>query len=162
MTSDFQVGQVASDFTNQAYVVKYLNRVVRQVKKHLTSSDVICECTLSKFQSLYDLCTCHFTRYSVDFTCILYELNCVIVRMPLQKIIRPILRELRLRQRPEVGLGGVRGWMIWRVQYVENHGCRTTAFYRKDYEGVAGKLAPSASMQHGLFVMKIVHKLKIK
>ena len=40
--------------------------------------------------------------------------------------------------------------MIWRVQYVENHGCRTTAFYRKDYEGVAGKLAPSASMQHGL------------
>ena len=48
----------------------------------------------------------------------------------------------------------MRGWMIWRVQYVENHGCRTTAFYRKDYEGVAGKLAPSEAPW--TFVVKII------
>ena len=29
MKSDFKVGQVASDFTKKAYVVKYLIRVVR-------------------------------------------------------------------------------------------------------------------------------------
>ena len=53
----------------------------------------------------------------------------------------------------------MRGWMIWRVQYVENHGCRTTAFYRKDYEGVAGKLAPSEAPW--TFVVKIILKLKM-
>ena len=48
MTSDFQVGrylgQAASGFTKQAYVVKYLIRVGRQVKNTQKTSDVICEC----------------------------------------------------------------------------------------------------------------------
>ena len=45
MTSDFwvdtQVGHGASDCTKQAYVVKYLIRVGRQVKNTLKISDVI-------------------------------------------------------------------------------------------------------------------------
>ena len=48
MTSDFQVGQAASDFTTQAYVVKYLIRVGRQVKYAPKTSDVICECSLGQ------------------------------------------------------------------------------------------------------------------
>ena len=40
-----QVGQAASDFTTQAYVVKYLIRVGRQVKNAPKISDVICECS---------------------------------------------------------------------------------------------------------------------
>ena len=50
-TSDFQVGrqvgQAESDFTKQAYVVKYLIRVGRQVKNAPKTSDVICECSLT-------------------------------------------------------------------------------------------------------------------
>ena len=49
MTSKFQigrqVGQVASDFTKVAFVVKYLIRVGRQVKNTQKPSDVICECS---------------------------------------------------------------------------------------------------------------------
>ena len=40
-----QVGQAASDFTKQAYVVKCLMRVGRQVKNISKPSDVICECS---------------------------------------------------------------------------------------------------------------------
>ena len=47
MTSDFyvgkKVGQAASDFTKQAYVVKYLIRVGRQVKNTQKTSDILCE-----------------------------------------------------------------------------------------------------------------------
>ena len=42
-----QVGQATSDFTKQAYVVKYLIRVGRQVKNTQKTSDVICECSQS-------------------------------------------------------------------------------------------------------------------
>ena len=41
MTSDFQVGQAASDFNKQANVVKYLIRVVTQVKNAQKTSDVL-------------------------------------------------------------------------------------------------------------------------
>ena len=48
MMSDFQVGkqvgQAASDFTMQAYVVKYLIRVGRQVGQQYLKN--ICECSL--------------------------------------------------------------------------------------------------------------------
>ena len=40
-----QVGQTESDFTKQAYVVKYLIRVGRQVKNAQKSFDVMCECS---------------------------------------------------------------------------------------------------------------------
>ena len=40
-----QVGQATSDFTKQAYVVKYLIWVGRQVKNTPQKSDVICECS---------------------------------------------------------------------------------------------------------------------
>ena len=55
-----QVGQAASDFTKQAYVVNHLIRVGRQVKNTQKTSDVIYECSL--FQNLI-LCLFKTKRY---------------------------------------------------------------------------------------------------
>ena len=47
-----QVGQAASDFTKQAYVVNHLIRVGRQVKNTQKTSDVIYESSLSNLKKL--------------------------------------------------------------------------------------------------------------
>ena len=62
MTSDLQVGrqvgQAPSDFTKQAYVVKYLIKVGRQVKNAPKAFDVICECSLTQVNRNADfICT---------------------------------------------------------------------------------------------------------
>ena len=72
MTSDFwvgrQVGQAASDFTKQAYVVKYLIRVNRQVRNTQKTFDGICEYSLGlkKFRATWILCG--FIVFYADFT----------------------------------------------------------------------------------------------